>query len=61
MNPCSLNAAIAAITNYLYCRLSRKDFINLGVFLSILSKDILSMATIEGLLIIEEEIEGKKK
>lgn len=50
INPCQLNAAIAAIANQLYCRLKREDFINLGIFLSMLSKDILSMAAFEELL-----------
>jgi hypothetical protein len=59
MRPCEINAAIAGITNYLYCRLSRKNFLNLGIFLSLLSKDILAMATIEELCIIEEKIEKK--
>jgi len=50
LNPCQLNAAIAAITNQLYCSLKRNDFINLGIFLSMLSKDILAMAALEELL-----------
>ena len=50
IDPCQLNAAIAAITNQLYCSLSKNDLINLGVFLSMLSKSILSMAAIEELL-----------
>ena len=50
INPCQLNAAIAAITNQLYCSLSREEFINLGIFLSMLSKDMLSMAAIEQFL-----------
>ena len=50
LNPCQLNAAIAAATNQLYCSLSREDFISLGIILSMLSKDILSMAAIEEFL-----------
>ena len=50
IDPCQLNAAIAAITNQLYCSLSKNDFINLGIFLSMLSKGILSMAAIEEFL-----------
>jgi len=42
MNPCELNAAIAAITNYLYCALSKEDFICLSVFLNELSKSMFS-------------------
>ncbi|MCL2068935.1 MAG: hypothetical protein FWH00_03460 [Oscillospiraceae bacterium] len=50
MNPCEMNAAMALITNHLYANMSREDFINLGVFLSMVSKDMLSMAALEELL-----------
>jgi len=50
IDPCQLNAAIAAITNQLYCSLSRQDFLNLGVVLSMLSRSILNIAAIEELL-----------
>jgi len=50
INPCQLNAAIAAITNHLYCTLSREDFTNLGVALSMLSRSIIQMAALEELL-----------
>ena len=50
IDPCQLNAVIAALTNQLYCSLSREEFIGLGIFLSMLSKDILSMAAIEEFL-----------
>jgi len=50
VDPCQLNAAIAAITNHLYCTLSRQDFVNLGIILSMLSRGILHMAAIEDLL-----------
>ena len=50
INPCQLNAVIAALTNQLYCSLSREEFIGLGIFLSMLSKDMLSMAAIEQFL-----------
>ena len=49
-DPCQLNAAIAVITNQLYCSLSRQDFVNLGVVLSMLSRSIINMAAIEELL-----------
>ena len=48
--PPQLNAALAAIANQLYCSMSKNDFINLGIFLSMLSKDMLSMAALEELL-----------
>ena len=49
-DPCQLNAAIAVITNQLYCSMSRQDFVNLGIILSMLSRSIIQMATIEELL-----------
>ena len=60
MTPCELNAAIAGVTNYFFCRLSKRDFVNLGVLLSLLSKDILSMAALEELCILEKERDGGK-
>ena len=50
VDPCQLNAAIAVITNQLYCSMSRQDFTNLGVVLSMLSRSIISMAAFEELL-----------
>jgi len=50
VDPCQLNAAIAVITNQLYCSMSREDFTNLGVILSMLSRSIISMAALEELL-----------
>ena len=44
MNPCSLNAAIAALTNHLYSTLSEKAFLCLALFLSELSKSMFSMS-----------------
>ena len=49
-DPCQLNAAIAVITNQLYCSMSREDFTNLGVALSMLSRSIIQMAALEELL-----------
>lgn len=54
MTPPELNLAIAAITNHLYCTLSKEDFVNLGVLLNLISKDILSMAAIEELCELEQ-------
>ena len=50
IDPCQLNAAVAMITNQLYCSLSRDEFLNLGIALSMLSKDMLAMVGIEELL-----------
>jgi len=35
--------------------MSRDNFVNLGIFLSMLSKDMLAMAAIEGILKWEKE------
>jgi hypothetical protein len=50
-----MNAAVALITNHLYTNMPKDDFINLGVFLSMVSKDMLSMAAFEELLRWEEK------
>jgi hypothetical protein len=49
MNPCELNAAIAAITNYLFTTLSSEDFICLSVFLNELSKSMFTTTLFEDL------------
>lgn len=43
MTPCELNAAIAAITNYFYCTLSRREFNTLAVVLSLISKQMFTL------------------
>ena len=53
MNPTELNILMAAITNHFYTTLSREDFLNLAVFLSMVSKDMLAMAALEGLCKLE--------
>ena len=59
MNPTEINLLMAAITNHFYDTLSREDFLNLGLFLSMLSKDMLSMAAIEGLCRLEQRNRGE--
>ena len=49
MHPTELNAALAALTNHLYCTLSNREFLNLAILLSLLSKDMLSMEGIRDL------------
>lgn len=46
MNPVELKMLVTALTNFLYCRLSVKDFIQLTLFISLLSKEMLSMEEI---------------
>ncbi|MCL1823651.1 MAG: hypothetical protein FWG44_05555 [Oscillospiraceae bacterium] len=57
MNPCQLNALIAAVANHLYCTLSKKDFIFLNVFFSELSKSMFSMEILRSVCFFEEEEE----
>lgn len=54
MNPCELNAAIAAISNFLYVNLSKKDFLFLNVVLSELSKTMFSMEVLRGICRFEK-------
>ncbi|MDR2533091.1 MAG: hypothetical protein LBC82_09655 [Oscillospiraceae bacterium] len=58
MNPCQMNALIAALTNYLYCTLSKKDFIFWNVFFSELSKSMFGMEILRSICFFEEEEEG---
>jgi hypothetical protein len=44
-----MNALIAALTNYLYCTLSKKDFIFWNVFFSELSKSMFGMEILRGI------------
>ncbi|MCL2077735.1 MAG: hypothetical protein FWH08_04930 [Oscillospiraceae bacterium] len=55
MNPCQMNALIAALTNYLYCTLSKKDFIFWNVFFSELSKSMFSMEILREICFFKEE------
>ena len=47
MTPCSLNALIAAICNYLYCSLTREQFKCLSIFLNELSKSMFATTLFE--------------
>jgi len=49
LNPCEMNAAIAAISNYLYSSLSKDEFLCLSVFLNELSKSMLTMPLFDDL------------
>jgi len=44
-----MNAAIAAISNYLYSSLSKDEFLCLSVFLNELSKSMLTMPLFDDL------------
>ncbi|MCL2488329.1 MAG: hypothetical protein FWE80_06560 [Oscillospiraceae bacterium] len=60
MNPCELNAAITAIANILYARLSKEEFLYVNVLLSELSKTMFSMEILRGICIVEK-IEEKEE
>lgn len=55
LNPCELNAMIAAVTNHLYTNLSREDFICLSIFLRELSKSMIGTSVFEELCGREEK------
>ena len=62
MRPTELNALLTLITNYLYTSLEEREFVNLGLFLSLLSREMLAMEAIRGICIVEEaEKEGEGK
>jgi len=55
MRPTELNVLLTLITNYLYTSLDEREFTNLGIFLSLLSKEILAMEAIRALCRVEKE------
>lgn len=57
MRPTELNAILTVIVNYLYTNLDEKDYTNLAVFLSLLSKEMFAMETLRVLCQVEEEEE----
>lgn len=57
VNPCELNALIAALTNYLYTTLSSEDFKCLSIFLNELSKSMFATTLFQGLCYREEKIQ----
>jgi len=50
-----MNAMIAALTNYLYCTLSKRDFIFWNVFFSELSKSMFGMEILRGICVWNEK------
>ena len=59
MRPTELNALLTILTNYLYTTLEEREFTNLGIFLSLLSKEMLAMEAIRELCRIEEAADDK--
>ena len=60
MRPTEMNALLTVVTNYLYTSLDEKDYTNLGIFLSLLSKEMLAMEAIRAICRIEENIETEE-
>jgi len=61
MNPCELNAVIAAIANFLFTNLSKEDFLFLNVFLSELTKTMFAMEGFRAICYFEEKFEDKEQ
>lgn len=61
MNPCELNAAIAAVTNILYTNLSKEDFLFLNIFFSELSKSMFAMEALRSICYFEKLEEKVEK
>jgi len=57
MRPTELNALITVIVNYLYTSLDEKDYTNLALLLSLLSKEMIAMEAFRELCRIERVIE----
>ena len=57
MNPCEINAAITAISNYLFANLSKKDFVFLNICISELSKSMFALELLRGVCKVEKIIE----
>ena len=61
MRPTELNALLTLVTNYLYTSLEEREFINLALFLSLLSKEMLAMEAIREICRTERETEEEAK
>jgi len=59
MRPTELNAILTVIVNYLYTNLNEKDFTNLALFLSLLSKEMFALEAMRALCRWEEEDDDK--
>ena len=57
MRPTELNLLLALAANYLYTNLEEREFTNLALFLSLLSKEMLTMEALRELCRIEKEEE----
>jgi len=57
MRPTELNALLTLIVNYLYTSLDEREFTNLAIFLSLLSKEMLAMEAIRELCRLEQEVD----
>ena len=57
LRPTELNVLTTAIVNYLYTSLEEREYTNLAIFLSLLSKEMLAMEAFRALCRIEEAVE----
>lgn len=57
MRPTELNVLTTVIVNYLYTSLEEREYTNLAIFLSLLSKEMLAMEAFRALCRIEEAAE----
>jgi len=55
MRPTELNALLTLTTNSFYDTLSEREFTNLAIFLSLLSKEMLAMEALRGLCRFERK------
>ncbi|MCL2841914.1 MAG: hypothetical protein FWE28_00405 [Oscillospiraceae bacterium] len=60
MRPTELNALTTVIVNYLYTSLEEREYTNLAIFLSLLSKEMLAMEAFRELCRIERAIEKEQ-
>lgn len=61
MQPTDINLLLTIVTNSLYTTMAEKDFFNLAIFLSLLSKEMLAMEVIRDLVKIEKIEEKEEK
>ena len=60
MRPTELNALLTVLVNSLYTGLEEREFLNLGIFFSLLSKEMLAMEAVRTLCRVEQDEETKK-
>ena len=61
MNPCEMNALITALSNYLFCTLSKKDFLFWNIFFSELGKSMFALEIMRSVCHFEEKEKNEPK